>query len=132
MKLRVHPPADLAWRRIGDFVAGEMASRLDAGELASHIAFHEPGDATAPPLMELPLEPDALLVPHSHDTCEILYVVEGELRWGEHGLDRGGSIFIPARAVYSFRAGPAGARLLNFRPTADHSFHPAGRDARAG
>ncbi|CAN7514325.1 cupin domain-containing protein [Phenylobacterium sp. LjRoot219] len=125
MKLRVHQPADLAWRRIGDIVTGEMAQALDPGELASHVAFHAPGDAAAPQLMELKLEPDALLVPHSHDTSEIIYVVAGELRWGDQVLGQGGSIFIPAQVVYSFRAGPAGARLVNFRPTADHSFHPA-------
>jgi quercetin dioxygenase-like cupin family protein len=131
MSLRVHRPADLIWRRIGDFVTGAMASQLDPGELASHIAFHEPGDAAAPQLIELRLEPEALLVPHSHDTSEIIYVVEGELRWGDRTLGAGGSIFIPARAVYGFRAGSAGARLLNFRPTADHSFHPAPGPTRA-
>jgi quercetin dioxygenase-like cupin family protein len=125
MSLRVHHPDAVAWMRIGDVTPQALARHLDAGELASHVAFHEAGDADAPQLMELKLEPDALLVPHSHETAEILYVVEGELRWGERALPRGGSIFIPAGAVYSFRAGPQGARLVNFRPHQDQSFHLA-------
>jgi hypothetical protein len=51
-------------------------------------------------------------------------VVEGTLHWGERVLEAGGSMFIPADTLYSFTAGAEGARLLNFRARADHSFRP--------
>jgi quercetin dioxygenase-like cupin family protein len=75
--------------------------------------------------MEMRLNPDTLIAPHSHDDCEILYVVEGSLHWGDHALPAGGSIFIPANMPYSFHSGPQGARILNIRSRVDHSFKPA-------
>ena len=74
-----------------------------------------PGDAATSQLMEMRLKPDTLIAPHSHDDDEIFYVAEGSLHWGDHALEAGGSIFTAADTIYSFRTGPQGARLLNFR-----------------
>lgn len=126
MTMRVHHPDDLNWRKIGDIPMGWMRDHIDATELEGHLAFHEPGDAETPQLMEMRLEPDTLIAPHSHDDSEIFYVAEGELRWRDKVLAAGGSIFIPAGMTYSFHTGPEGARLLNFRARADHSFNPPG------
>jgi len=125
MTFRVHHPESLPWRKIGDIEMGWMRDHIDPTELESHLAFHEGGDDETPQLMEMRLNPDTLIAPHSHDDCEIIYVVEGSLHWGEHALEAGGSIFIAADTTYSFRAGPQGARLLNIRSRADHSFRPA-------
>jgi quercetin dioxygenase-like cupin family protein len=124
MSFRVHRPDALAWRKIGDIQMGDMRDHIDPTELEGHLAFHEPGDATTPQLMEMRLKPDTLIAPHSHAEAEIFYVAEGSLHWGDHALEAGGSIFIPADTVYSFRTGPTGARLLNIRSRADHSFRP--------
>lgn len=78
---------------------------------------------------QMRLNPATLIAPHSHDDDEIYYVAEGSLHWGESSLHAGGSIFIGAETPYSFRTGPQGARLLNFRARADHSFRPAGAQA---
>jgi quercetin dioxygenase-like cupin family protein len=125
MSFRVHHPDQLHWRKIGDIPMGWMRDHIDPTELEGDLGFHEPGDATSPQLMEMRLKPHTLIAPHSHDEPEIYYVAEGSLHWGEHMLAAGGSIFIPAGQPYSFRTGAAGARLLNFRAKADHSFRPA-------
>jgi mannose-6-phosphate isomerase-like protein (cupin superfamily) len=125
MTIRVHSPGSLAWRRIGDIPMGWMRDHIDPTELAGHLAFHEPGDAETPQLMEMRLGPETLVAPHSHDDAEIFYVVEGALHWEGHVLEAGGSMLIPAETPYSFRTGPQGARLLNVRARADHSFRPA-------
>jgi mannose-6-phosphate isomerase-like protein (cupin superfamily) len=126
MTIRVHHPDALPWRKIGDIPMGWMRDHMDPTELEGHLAFHEPGDAAAPQLMEMRLGPDALIAPHCHDEDEIYYVAQGSLHWGGHSLEAGGSIFIAADTLYSFRTGPEGARLLNFRARADHSFRPPG------
>jgi quercetin dioxygenase-like cupin family protein len=124
MAFRVHPPESLAWRRIGDVVTGEMRAHVDASELDGRLAFHEGGDADTPQLLEMQLDPHTLIAPHSHELGEIVYVVEGSLHWGDHALMAGGSMFIPARTSYGYRAGDRGARLLNIRSRDDHSFIP--------
>ena len=124
MTIRVHRPDTLPWRKIGDIPMGDMRDHIDPTELEGQLAFHEPGDETTPQLMEMRLNPHTLVAPHSHDDGEIFYVAEGSLHWGDHVLEAGGSMFIPADTVYSFHAGPRGARLLNIRSRADHSFRP--------
>jgi quercetin dioxygenase-like cupin family protein len=124
MMLRVHEPAGLVWHQVDALVSEEMRPWLDPGELASRLAFHERGEEGGPQLLEMELEPDAIIAPHSHDSCELYYLVSGDIRYGERILNAGGSIFIPGGDVYTFAAGPDGARLLNFRPVADSSFHP--------
>ena len=125
MSFRVHRAETLAWRKIGDIEMGEMRPHIDPTELEGHLAFHEPGDAATPQLMEMRLNPHTLIAPHSHDDDEIFYVAEGSLHWGDQALAAGGSIFIAAGTTYSFHTGPQGARLLNIRARADHSFRPA-------
>ena len=126
MSIRVHHADALAWRRIGDIEMGSMRDHIDPTELEGRLCFHEPGDAQTPQLMEMRLKPDTLVAPHSHDDLEMFYVAEGSLHWGDHALEAGGSMVIPADTPYSFHAGKQGARLLNFRARADHSFRPVG------
>jgi len=133
MTFRVHSEESLNWRKIGDIEMGSMRDHIDPTELEGQLAFHEGGDAQTPQLMEMRLKPDTLIAPHSHSDCEIFYVVEGSLHWGDKKLDAGGSIYIAADTPYSFRTGPHGAKLLNIRSRADHSFYPAtAQSASAG
>lgn len=125
MPIRVHHEQHLAWRKMGDIPMGWMREHIDSTELEGHLSFHETGDADVMQLMEMRLNPHTLIAPHSHDDDEIFYVVEGMLHWQDKTLSAGGSLYIPAGTVYSFRTGEEPARLLNFRARADHSFRPA-------
>ncbi|HEX7858633.1 MAG TPA: cupin domain-containing protein [Sphingobium sp.] len=124
MTIRVHHVSALPWRKIGDIPLGSMRDHIDPSEQEGYLAFHEPGDETTPQLMEMRLNPDTLVAPHAHADCEIFYVAQGSLHWEGHVLEAGGSMFIPAHFPYSFRTGSEGARLLNIRSRADHSFLP--------
>ncbi|WP_395391113.1 cupin domain-containing protein [Novosphingobium sp. BL-8A] len=125
MAIRVHHEDRLTWRKMGDIPMGWMRDHIDPTELEGHLSFHEPGGANRMQLMEMRLKPGTLIAPHAHDEDEIFYVVEGALHWQDKTLTAGGSLYIPAGTVYSFRTGDTPARLLNFRARADHSFRPA-------
>jgi hypothetical protein len=132
MGFRVHRAETLSWRKIGDIEMGSMREHIDPTELEGHLTFHEPGDAVTPQLMEMRLKPHTLIAPHSHDDDEIFFVAEGSLHWGDQALEAGGSVFIAADTLYSFRTGPEGARLLNIRARVDHSFRPASQSSFQG
>jgi mannose-6-phosphate isomerase-like protein (cupin superfamily) len=125
MSIRTHHPEQLNWRKINDIPMGWMREHIDPTELAGHLCFHEGGDATTMQLMEMRLDAHTLIAPHAHDADEIFYVVEGSLHWREKALAAGGSLYIPAGTIYSFRTGAEPTRLLNFRARADHSFLPS-------
>ena len=67
MTFRVHRPASLTWRKIGDIPMGWMRDHIDATELEGELSFHEVGDAETPQLMEMRLNPGTLIAPHSHE-----------------------------------------------------------------
>jgi mannose-6-phosphate isomerase-like protein (cupin superfamily) len=126
MTIRVHHPEQLTWRKIGDIPMGWMRDHIDPTELEGHLSFHEAGGVSTLQLMEVRLNPNTLIAPHSHDEDEIYFIVEGSLHWKDETLAAGGSLYIPAGTLYSFRTGSEPARLLNFRARADHSFRPVG------
>lgn len=81
---------------------------------------HFPGSADHLQLFQISLEPDEVVEPHGHHEDEIVYVVEGELRFaGDRICGVGSAVFVPGLTVYGFQAGPAGARFLNFRARHD-------------
>jgi quercetin dioxygenase-like cupin family protein len=80
------------------------------------------GNRTEPQLFEVTCPPGDVVDPHAHKACEIVYVVEGQLRLGAQILDVGSSAFISANTLYGFQAGSTGVRFLNFRPCADLSY----------
>jgi hypothetical protein len=49
---------------------------------------------------------------HSHDTGEILFLLIGALEFGDQVATVGTAVFIEARTVYEFVAGPEGAAFL--------------------
>lgn len=126
MTIRVNHADQLQWRRMGDIPMGWMRDYIDPTELEGHLSFHETGSDGEMQLMEMRLDPHTLIAPHSHDEDEIFFVAEGSLHWNDKALMKGGSLYIPAGTVYSFRTGPEPAKLINFRARADHSFHPGG------
>jgi hypothetical protein len=54
---------------------------------------------------------------------EIIYVVRGEMRFGNKVLSAGSSVYIPGNTYYSFTAGAGGLRIVNFRARCDVSFY---------
>jgi hypothetical protein len=53
--------------------------------------------------------------PHIHTADEIIYVVEGSMRFGSYELGPDTSICIPANVRYGQSAGDNGCKFLNFR-----------------
>ena len=126
-KVRVHPADMIKLARIRDRAgdpAPEVFSQLAESELDSAMAFHEFGDAKTLQLAELDYLPGAEAVPHKHDDDEIIYVVRGEMHFGDRVLTAGSSVYIPGDTFYGFKAGPNGLRIVNFRARADVSFYP--------
>jgi len=60
-------------------------------------------------------EPNFTMPSHYHDTDQIVYVVEGEMRQGGRILRPGSGYFTRAGTPYGFTVGPAGCRILEFR-----------------
>ena len=56
---------------------------------------------------------------HAHHEDEIVFVLEGEMHFGNRVLHPGECAMIPKFTLYSFRAGPEGLRFLNIRPRAN-------------
>ena len=59
---------------------------------------------------------------HSHCADCLYHVVSGSLRLGTEELTAGDSIFIPASVPYTYRAGPEGVEVLEFRHTLEVDF----------
>ena len=53
---------------------------------------------------------------HWHDSDQIIFVLEGVLIHGNKRMHPGEGYFTRAGATYSFQAGPAGVKFLEFRP----------------
>jgi hypothetical protein len=54
-------------------------------------------------------------IAHSHKTDELIMILGGEIRVGEHAIVPGMTVAIPARFKYSLRSGPIGWAFLNYR-----------------
>ena len=52
---------------------------------------------------------------HTHDADCLYFVLKGELRMGSKILKAGDGMFIPAGRPYTYRAGPGGVEVLEFR-----------------
>jgi mannose-6-phosphate isomerase-like protein (cupin superfamily) len=52
---------------------------------------------------------------HTHNTDCLYYVISGEIHMGSEILRAGDGFFLPADAVYAYRAGPDGVEVLEFR-----------------
>lgn len=123
-RVRVHDAEEPVWQIIRDWTPPEIAAQISQGELDSSIRVHEPGTDGTLQLFEVKFLPDTLIDIHAHDEEEIMYVVDGTMIVGERVLQPGSSIYIAGSTLYSFRAGPAGVRLLNFRPRRDATYRP--------
>jgi quercetin dioxygenase-like cupin family protein len=125
--IRFVPPEDAPFRNLasilGDLSADEeRLAKYTPAQLKSETRFCLPGGLNELQLFEVRLPPDTDVGAHAHVADEVMYVLEGELRFGRKVLPAGSAVSIPGCTVYAFRAGPQGARFLNFRPSADSSY----------
>jgi len=59
---------------------------------------------------------------HSHDCDCLYYVVAGSLRLGTEELGPRDSFFVPADVPYTYRPGPQGVEILEFRHATHFNF----------
>jgi quercetin dioxygenase-like cupin family protein len=59
---------------------------------------------------------------HSHDSDCLYYIAAGSLRMGTETLSKGDSFFVPAEVPYTYKAGPEGVDILEFRNATAFNF----------
>ena len=79
-------------------------------------------------LMHAWFKKDYPLPLHSHSADCLYYVVSGTARLGTEELSVGDSFFVPADTPYTYRAGPEGVEVLEFRHTLDIDFQNYARN----
>lgn len=121
-RVRIHGADEPDWHNVKDWTSDEIKVQISDLELNSSIREHERGSDSSLQLFEVKFLPDTLVDVHAHDGEEIMYVVAGEMIVGERALQPGSSIYIAGSTLYSFRAGPEGLRVLNFRPRMDATY----------
>ena len=87
-----------------------LASGLGDGEQV-RLVFRTPGFS----LTHVWFKKNFPLPLHSHDANCLYYIVAGTLRLGDKTLGKGDGFFIPSDMPYTYRAGPDGVQLLEFR-----------------
>ena len=85
------------------------AGVFDGSEV--HVLASLPGFS----LVHLWFKKDFPLPLHSHDANCLYYIVAGSLRLGDKTLGKGDGFFIPSDMPYTYRAGPEGVELVEFR-----------------
>jgi mannose-6-phosphate isomerase-like protein (cupin superfamily) len=68
------------------------------------------------------LKRDYPLPLHSHDSDCLYYIVAGTLTMGTEALGPRDSFFVPAGVPYSYRPGPNGVEVLEFRQATQFNF----------
>lgn len=68
------------------------------------------------------LKKDYPLTLHSHDSDCLYYIVSGSLRLGTEELGARDSFFVPAGVPYTYRPGPQGVEVLEFRHAGTFNF----------
>jgi mannose-6-phosphate isomerase-like protein (cupin superfamily) len=77
--------------------------------------FYREGDDAHLEMFEVRVDPDYETPQHAHTNDEIIYVLEGSLRFGARMCGPGDTAYIASDTMYKFVAGDAGCRFLNFR-----------------
>jgi quercetin dioxygenase-like cupin family protein len=139
--IRVVDESALPWlaEGEGEYVAGRRPEMVEVGPDAPGVSYrpHHPGSEVELQLSEIRNGPNHVTAPHAHLVDEIIYVTQGEMILGARTLRPGSSVYIPAKTLYGFRAGPEGLTFLNFRPQEDTAYLSkeqflARREARKG
>jgi mannose-6-phosphate isomerase-like protein (cupin superfamily) len=99
-----------------DGVLEEFGSRMKVlSEVSETTVAFVQDDPDGVSLVHYWLAPGRLLPSHSHNADCLYYVLEGEAVMGKRSIGPGAGFFVPAGTTYTYRAGPAGVKLLEFR-----------------
>jgi mannose-6-phosphate isomerase-like protein (cupin superfamily) len=90
----------------------DWPGRAAAGEPRVIYKMLMPRAAGLPNLQRSRYEPHHFEPPHSHAEDEVLYLLQGELAFGDQMLGLGDALFVPRNTRYSLRAGAAGAEFV--------------------
>jgi mannose-6-phosphate isomerase-like protein (cupin superfamily) len=82
------------------------------------VLFNIPGFS----LIHVWFKNDYPLLRHSHDSDCLYYIVAGSVKFGKEELGAGDGLFIPAGTPYTYRPGPNGVELLEFRHATEFNF----------
>jgi quercetin dioxygenase-like cupin family protein len=91
----------------------------DSGCLTCAVWLHE---NSFPGRVDVSAEDEARGI-HSHTEDEIIFVIDGEIRLGARICGPGTALAIAANTMYSFTAGSAGLRFVNFRAAEPSDIH---------
>jgi hypothetical protein len=92
------------------------------GGYANKVLFGDP-EQGGMSLLWLWYAPSYALPRHRHDVDCLYYVLAGEAHLGNQVLKAGDGFFVPAGAPYSYRAGPDGVQVLEFRAVSRFGIH---------
>ena len=115
---------DVSYVSVGELVkrsdfSGTAGSVPANARSESEMATYFEGSEERPQLVEVRRAPNSVAEPHAHGHDEIIFVLEGELRFGARVCGPGSAALIPGHTLYGFVVGPQGCRFLNFRPVKD-------------
>ena len=114
--------ADVPLISTRDRAPAATLAKLSEGERNTATRMLFPGSDRELQLFEVEVQPDDRVEVHAHAHDEIIYVCEGELRFGRRVCGAGSAVYISAHTLYGFAAGPSGCHFLNFRAVADASY----------
>jgi quercetin dioxygenase-like cupin family protein len=100
--------ADLCWRE----VPAEWPGRTAAGEPKVVYKVLIDWNTGLPNMQRVRFEPHHFEPPHSHEEDEVIYLLQGDLSFGDQSLTQNDTLFIPKKTQYSLRAGEAGAEFV--------------------
>jgi quercetin dioxygenase-like cupin family protein len=104
-----------------DIQRAGMDKLLDAGILEGEeirVLVNVPGFS----LTHVWFKKDYPLPLHSHDADCLYYIIAGTIRLGTEVLGARDSFLIPAEVPYTYKAGPEGAEVLEFRHATHFNF----------
>ena len=129
-RFRVYPAADAVELTTDHMPLVDMTDEDAAGMSAAMAAGYAAGadtrllfadKATGMSLTHARFRAGLLLPRHSHDAHCAYHVLAGEAHLGGTILRKGDSFIVPKDDFYSYRAGPEGVEILEFR--SDPEFH---------
>ena len=113
--------ACMTMEAMSDVQRAGMRKMVDAGYMHGdevRILVDLPGFALA----HAWLKKDYPLTLHSHDSDCLYYIVAGTLKLGTEQLGPRDSFFVPAGTPYTYRPGPEGVEVLEFRHAGAFNF----------
>jgi hypothetical protein len=111
--MNVAPMSDV---QIEGFKRMRAAGVLDGEEVKVLVSL--PGFSLAHAWMKK----DYPLTLHSHDSDCLYYIIAGTIRLGTEELGPRDSFFVPADVPYTYRPGPEGVEILEFRHATKFNF----------